>query len=167
MSSTQSGEAVVVALFAEVRNGLSSPRDDDEDAFDAIHNAGVAANAEHYYRVMVRADRQPGNIRDHHMADRIDRLSRHLGPAPKANIWEHNTHVGDARATDMTQDGLVNGGQLLRVYHPEREDGNYAPTRMGERYDALNWLEHAAAPCPVQHEGPPREPEFETKPSWY
>jgi erythromycin esterase-like protein len=53
------------------------------------------------------------------------------------------------------------------VYHPEREQGNYVPTRMGERYDALIWLEDTAALRPVHHEGPPREPEFETEPTGF
>ena len=82
-----------------------------------MQNAEAAANAEHYYRIMVRGDRRSWNIRDHHMADTIDRLSKHLGPDSKGLIWEHNTHVGDARATDMAQDGLVNVGQLLRERH--------------------------------------------------
>ena len=85
---------------------------DDEEAFDAAQNAEVAADAEHYYRIMVRGDRQSWNIRDHHMVDTIDRLAHHLGPASKGLVWEHNTHVGDARATDMARDGLVNVGQL-------------------------------------------------------
>jgi erythromycin esterase-like protein len=53
------------------------------------------------------------------------------------------------------------------VYHPERERGNYVPTRMGDRYDALIWLEETSAVRPVHHEGPPREPEFETEPSGF
>jgi erythromycin esterase len=83
----------------------------------AAQNTEVAANAEHYYRSMVRADRQSWNVRDHHMADTVDRLARHLGAASKGIIWEHNTHVGDARGTDMPQDGLVNVGQLPRERH--------------------------------------------------
>ena len=53
------------------------------------------------------------------------------------------------------------------VYHPGRELGNYVPTRIGERYDALIWFEHTAALRPVHHEGPPREPEFETEPTGF
>jgi hypothetical protein len=53
------------------------------------------------------------------------------------------------------------------VYHPERELGNYVPTRIGERYDALIWFEHTHALRPVHHEGPPREPEFETEPTGF
>ena len=81
----QSCEADVIALLTEVRNRVSGPGDHDEAAFDAVQNAEVAANAEHYYRIMVRGDRRSWNVRDHHMADTIDRLSRHLGRHPRAS----------------------------------------------------------------------------------
>ena len=70
---------------------------------------------------MVRGDRESWNIRAHHMTDTVDRLARHLGPHSKGLVWEHNSHVGDARATDMAGDGLVNVGQLLRERHPAGE----------------------------------------------
>jgi erythromycin esterase-like protein len=180
------------------------------------------------------------------MADTIDRLARHLGPRSKGLVWEHNTHVGDARATDMAREGLVNVGQLVRerhgeegvslvgfaghrgtvlaasswgapeevmtvpparegshedllhhslgrpavllfgddrsgpwlsqwrghraigvVYAPGREHGNYVPTRMGGRYDALLWFERTDALRVLHHEGPPTEPEYETEPTGY
>lgn len=110
-------EPDVVTLLTEVRTRTSTRPRDDEEAFDAAQNAEVAADAEHYYRIMVRGDRESWNIRDHHMADTIDRLTRHLGPHSKALIWAHNTHVGDARATDMVHGGLVNVGQLTRERH--------------------------------------------------
>src|SRR5206468_1062675 len=57
------------------------------------------------------------NVRDCHMADTLDRLIAHHGPTAKAVVWEHNTHIGDARATDMTRQGMVNVGQLTRERH--------------------------------------------------
>jgi erythromycin esterase-like protein len=51
------------------------------------------------------------------MADTLDRLVKHHGPAAKAIIWAHNTHVGDARATDMARAGELNVGQLARQRH--------------------------------------------------
>ena len=114
----QSCEADVVAVLVEVRAQVAA-RSHDEGAFDAEQNAEVAAGAEHYYRVMVRGDRESWNIRDVHMADTIDRIAQHLGPDSKGLVWEHNTHVGDARATDMARDGLVNVGQLLRERHTD------------------------------------------------
>jgi erythromycin esterase len=101
----------------EVRRRTSRLAVDDEAAFDAAQNAEVAANAEHYYRIMVRGNRESRNIRDHHMADTIDRLARHHGPGSKGLIWEHNTHIGDARATDMAREALTNVGQLIRERH--------------------------------------------------
>ena len=239
-------EPDVVALLVEVRRRAHERPGGDEDAFDAVQNAEVAAGAEHYYRTMVRGDRQSWNIRDHHMADTIERLARHLGPTSKGLIWEHNTHVGDARATDMARANMVNVGQLLRerhdpdevalvgfashrgkvlaapgwgepevsyplpvavpgshedvlhqvlgqpavlvfppdrsgpwlagrrghravgvVYAPRREAGNYVPTVIGARYDALIWLEETSALRPLHHERRPVEPEYETEPSGF
>jgi erythromycin esterase-like protein len=236
----------VVALLAELRRRTRGLTDDDEDAFDAAQNAEVVAEAEHYYRIMVRGDRESWNVRDQHMADTIDRLARHLGPDSKGLVWEHNSHVGDARATDMAAVGLVNVGQLVRerypaedvalvgltshrgwvlaaaawgapervlpmpaahggshedllhrtlgesavlvfgddrsgpwlssrlghraigvVYQPGRESGNYVPTVMGGRYDALLWFEETTALHPLHHEAPPHEPELETEPSGF
>lgn len=241
----QSCEEDVVALLVEVRR-QTQDRLVDEDAFDAAQNAEVAAGAEHYYRAMVRGDRASWNIRDQHMAGTIDRLAARSGPKSKGLVWEHNTHVGDARATDMAAAGLVNVGQLVRerhategvalvgfaghrgtvlaaegwgrpehvfyvpsarpgshegllhaalgrpavltfgddrsgpwltkrrghraigvVYDPRRESGNYVPTVMGGRYDALLWFEETTALHPLHHELPPREPELETEPSGF
>jgi erythromycin esterase len=53
------------------------------------------------------------------------------------------------------------------VYHPWREAGNYVPTRMGERYDALLWFEETSALRPLRHEPPPDEPELEPEPSGF
>jgi erythromycin esterase-like protein len=239
-------ETEVVELLLEVRRRTAHVARTDEVAFDVAQNAETAAEAEHYYRVMVRGDRESWNIRDRHMAATIDRLAHHLGPASKGLVWEHNTHVGDARATDMAAAGLVNVGQLVRerhaaegvalvglaahrgsvvaasgwgepervlrvpealpgthedllhralgqdavldfgadrvgpwlsarrghraigvVYEPRRERGNYVPTVMGGRYDALLWFERAVALHPLHHEAAPREPELETEPTGF
>lgn len=77
-------------------------------------NALVAVNAERYYRSMVRGGPDSWNIRDRHMVEALSRIKEFHGPHAKAIIWEHNTHIGDARATDMAAEGMVNVGQLLR-----------------------------------------------------
>ena len=82
--------------------------------FVAVQNALVVKNAEAYYRAMVRSDAESWNVRDRHMAETLDRLLEHHGPGAKAVVWGHNTHVGDARFTDMAGDGMVNLGQLAR-----------------------------------------------------
>jgi erythromycin esterase len=110
-------EQDVVDLLVAVRQRTASRLPDDEDAFDAAQNAEVVAGAEHYYRAMVQSDRRSWNVRDNHMADTIDRLSDHIGPGSKALVWAHNTHVGDARATDMAAAGLLNLGQIVRQRH--------------------------------------------------
>ena len=111
-------EDEVVALLAGLRRDVADLGDGDPEAgLDARQNAEVLAGAERYYRSMVAADESSWNIRDHHMADTLDRLLDHHGPRAKAIVWEHNTHVGDARATAMAAHGMVNVGQLARRRH--------------------------------------------------
>ncbi len=74
----------------------------------------MPAGAERYYRAMVGAGPESWNIRDRHMDETLDALLHHHGPDAKAVVWEHNTHIGDARATDMAAAGMVNLGQLAR-----------------------------------------------------
>ncbi len=106
----ESCESEVVAVLARIaERGVVDERD-----FDAEQNAFVAANAEAYYRAMVRNDADSWNVRDRHMMETLDRLLRAHGPRSKAVVWAHNTHVGDARATDMARAGMVNLGQLAR-----------------------------------------------------
>ncbi|MGI5200073.1 erythromycin esterase family protein [Spirillospora sp. CA-108201] len=88
---------------------------DPEEEFDALQNAEVAAGAEHYYRTMLGGGPESWNVRDVHMADTLDRLMGFYGGG--AVVWAHNTHVGDARATDMAGAGMVNLGQLARERH--------------------------------------------------
>jgi erythromycin esterase-like protein len=85
-----------------------------ETRFVAEQNALVALNAERYYSAMVISSAESWNIRDRHMAQTLKRLLDLHGPSSKAIIWEHNTHVGDARYTDMARGGMVNVGQLAR-----------------------------------------------------
>lgn len=215
-----------------------------EHRFAAEQNAAVARNAERYYRAMVRGGAESWNVRDTHMVDTLDRLMDHHGPTAKAVVWAHNTHIGDARATDMADAGMVNVGQLVRerhgedgvvavgfsghrgsviagsswgaamermavpaarsgsvedllhrelggdallvfprreqpewltsslshravgvVYDPQRERwGNYVPTVMGQRYDALLHFEQTSALRPLGPEAPAPHEELETFP---
>jgi erythromycin esterase-like protein/predicted phosphoribosyltransferase len=93
----------------------------DEDAhFYAEQNARLVANAEEYYRTMFRAGVSGWNLRDGHMAETLRALVSHLertsGPA-KVVVWAHNSHLGDARATELGQAGELNLGQLVREQH--------------------------------------------------
>jgi erythromycin esterase-like protein len=107
-----------VALLAEMRRRLPTyPDGDREEAFQAEQNALVVKNAEEYYRAMVRGGPGSWNVRDRHMSQTLDRLMRLHGPGARGIVWEHNTHIGDARYTDMAEDGMVNVGQLVREGH--------------------------------------------------
>ncbi|WP_245652273.1 erythromycin esterase family protein [Rufibacter tibetensis] len=90
-----------------------------EAQFVAEQNALVALNGERYYRTAVSSNTESWNIRDHHMAQTLKRLLDFHGATSKAVVWEHNTHVGDARYTDMASSGEVNVGQLARKEYGE------------------------------------------------
>ena len=114
-------EDEAVQILSQLRARSPEFRDDGPDAyFNAEQNALVARNAELYYRMMVRGGAGSWNVRDNHMVETLNRLMSHHGPRAKAIVWEHNTHIGDARFTDMARSGMVNVGQLVRQEH-ERE----------------------------------------------
>ncbi len=110
-------ETEVIDLLAEIHRTRLVGDDEPEAELDALQNAEVLAGAERYYRTMVRADGESWNVRDCHMADTLDRLLHYHGAGAKGIVWEHNTHVGDARATDMARAGMVNIGQIVRERH--------------------------------------------------
>jgi erythromycin esterase len=112
-------DEVVTMLRALRAKAPDSPDDSLDGYFSAEQNALVAQNAERYYRTMVRGGATSWNVRDNHMVDTLERLMAHHGGASKAIVWEHNTHIGDARFTDMTRQGMVNVGQLVREAHGE------------------------------------------------
>ncbi|HEY4305808.1 MAG TPA: erythromycin esterase family protein [Gemmatimonadaceae bacterium] len=111
---TSCEDEAVAVLSALRARAPEFEADGREGFFNAEQNALVTQNAELYYRTMVRGGPGSWNVRDHHMVDTLDRLMTHHGPAAKAIVWEHNTHIGDARYTDMTRAGMVNVGQLVR-----------------------------------------------------
>ncbi|MGY5850209.1 erythromycin esterase family protein [Salegentibacter sp. F14] len=109
----------VVDLLKEVRKKAHSYDRQEEAGLNAELNALVMANAEKYYKAMAGFGEDSWNIRDRHMAETLDRLMKHHGKDAKVIVWEHNTHIGDARATDMAADGLINLGQLVRERYRE------------------------------------------------
>lgn len=113
----RSCESHVVALLTAMREREPPAGLSQMDAFDIEQNALAARNAEEYYRTMVRGGDESWNVRDRHMVETLDRLMAHHGPDARCIVWEHNTHVGDARATDMAEAGMVNVGQLVREAH--------------------------------------------------
>jgi erythromycin esterase-like protein len=98
------------------RDGRLAP----DDFFFAEQNARLVKNAEEYYRSMFRARTLSWNLRDRHMAETLEALLAFLSPpgAPaRIVLWEHNSHLGDARATEMGHGGEWNVGQLVRERH--------------------------------------------------
>lgn len=113
-------EEDVVRVLRELRTKSLTPERGTSESgsgelrFDAEQNALVARNAERYYRTMIRSGPGSWNVRDEHMMDTLQRLLDFHGPDSKAIVWAHNTHIGDARATDMVDAGMFNLGQLAR-----------------------------------------------------
>lgn len=91
-----------------------------DDFFYAEQNARLVKNAEQYYRTMFRGRVASWNLRDRHMAEILDSLVEHFarqGHDAKVVLWAHNSHLGDARATQMGRMGEWNVGQLVREEH--------------------------------------------------
>jgi erythromycin esterase len=107
----------VLDLLRTVRERAAEDAAGNVTNLDAIMNAEAVTDAAAYYRTMVGGGAESWNLRDRHMADTLDRLMRHYGPDAKAIIWEHNTHIGDARYTSMVNEGMYNVGQLVRQEH--------------------------------------------------
>ncbi|MEY9642036.1 protein-L-isoaspartate(D-aspartate) O-methyltransferase [Bradyrhizobium japonicum] len=87
---------------------------DGERFLDAEQNARLVANAERYYRIMYYGSRASWNLRDSHMFDTLKNLLAFHWPDSKAVVWAHNSHVGNASATEMAARGEHNIGQLCR-----------------------------------------------------
>lgn len=94
------------------------PQSEIDELFYAQQNARVAQNAEAYYRSMFHGRDESWNLRDTHMADTLrslrDHVARSKGSRAKVIVWAHNSHIGDARATEMGERGQLNLGQLVR-----------------------------------------------------
>jgi protein-L-isoaspartate(D-aspartate) O-methyltransferase len=103
---------------AMLRDMLSRELDyaarDGERFLDAVGNARVVANAERYYRAMYYGGSESWNLRDTHMFETLEALLRFHGPQARAVVWEHNSHLGDAAATEMGVRGELNVGHLCR-----------------------------------------------------
>jgi erythromycin esterase-like protein len=93
-----------------------------DELFCAQQNARVVCNAEAYYRVMQRGRVSSWNLRDSHMAQTLQALDQHLARSgtspPRFAVWAHNSHLGDASATEMAFRGEWNLGQLVREHYP-------------------------------------------------
>ncbi|QIV94937.1 erythromycin esterase family protein [Allofrancisella frigidaquae] len=97
---------------------IDTTLDFKEQQFYMTQNARVVKNAEYYYRTMFESQASTWNIRDQHMADTLQNIISHLetltNKPAKVIVWAHNSHIGDARATEMSEHGEINLGQLVR-----------------------------------------------------
>jgi len=109
----------VLALLKEIRLKAQFLDGDREAGFNTEQNALIAVNAEKYYRSMIGFDNESWNVRDRHMMETLERLMKFHGKKAKGIVWEHNTHIGDARATGMSRAGMVNIGELAREKYGE------------------------------------------------
>jgi len=122
-----------------------------EDFFYAEQNARLVKNAEQYYRTMFRGRVSSWNLRDQHMAETLGALLEHLAAQNRAQpkhdtkvvVWAHNSHLGDARATQMGQAGEWNLGQLVRQKHGQDCVSAGFSTYSGTVTAASNWGEPA------------------------
>jgi erythromycin esterase-like protein len=110
-------ENEVVDLLSEIRKNAPSYNTDPEAVLNVEQNARVIVNAERYYRAMMDTGPVSWNIRDMHMVHTLKSLMNFHGSDAKGIIWEHNTHIGDARATDMARKGTINVGQIIKEEH--------------------------------------------------
>jgi erythromycin esterase-like protein len=122
---TESCEREVINQLVELRRRAADYASRDghvaqDEFFFAEQNARLVKNAEEYYRTMFRGRVESWNLRDRHMAETLDALVAHLnaqGQEARVAVWEHNSHLGDARATYMAEIGEINVGQLVRERH--------------------------------------------------
>lgn len=138
----ESCEDHVVEQLVDLQRSLAArPDSDPDDVFDASRNAALVAGAEAYYRAMYRGRDRSWNLRDEHMVDTLAAALEHLGRTrerPRLVVWAHNSHLGDARATEMGRRGEVNLGQRCR----ERFDDTVLvgmTTHTGEVSAASDW----------------------------
>lgn len=127
------------AADAAARDG----RVEDARRFAAEQNARLVRNAERYYRAMFRGHVSSWNLRDRHMAEILDALLEHLGRdggrRPKVAVWAHNSHLGDARATEMSARGELNLGQLATERHGDEAFRLGFSTHSGTVTAASDW----------------------------
>jgi len=121
VGAIESCEKAVVEQLVELQQQATEflSRDGEvaaEEFFFAEQNARLVKDAEQYYRAMFRGRASSWNLRDRHMVETLENLVAHLNGSrqPKAIVWAHNSHLGDARATEMSHYGEVNVGQLVR-----------------------------------------------------
>jgi erythromycin esterase-like protein len=148
---SRSCEDAVIAQLVDLRRraGEYAARDGRiaaDEYFFAEQNARLVRNAEEYYRAMFGGRVESWNLRDTHMMETLEALLAYIrrtsGDA-RAIIWAHNSHLGDARATEMTARGELNLGQLVRQAYRAQSHTIGFTTHTGTVTAASNWDEPA------------------------
>ena len=142
---SRSCEDEVISQWMEMRQRAADLARRDGHAFPdefffAEQNARLVKNAEEYYRSMFRERVLSWNLRDSHMAETLDALAEHLGGThAKIVVWAHNSHLGDARATEMGQQGELNLGQIVRQRYGKQSVSIGFSTYTGTVTAASEW----------------------------
>ena len=160
-------EREVISMLVDLRRRAQAAalqgHDDAEEAFDAEQNARLVKNAEAYYRSLYLSDVSSWNLRDRHMMETLNELERHLARTadvaePKIVVWAHNSHLGDARATERGARGELNVGQLVRERHGPQTVAIGFSTHTGSVTAATDWdgvaerkLMHPSLPGSYEH----------------
>jgi protein-L-isoaspartate(D-aspartate) O-methyltransferase len=120
-SKHHSSEHEVVAMLnAMMDKRLAYAAQDGRRFLDAVSNARLVKNAEQYYRIMYQGSVKSWNLRDQHMFDSLKHLLDFHGKDSKAIVWAHNSHLGNAAATEMGARGEINVGYLCRQHFAQR-----------------------------------------------
>jgi len=136
----RSCEVGVVRMLTEILGKrLDYSRRDGDRYFDSVQNAVSIANAEKYYRVMYYGAHESWNLRDRHMFQTLRALLEHHGSRSRVVVWEHNSHVGNAAATDMSKRGELNVGQLAKETYGEDAYSIGFGTHSGTVAAASHW----------------------------
>lgn len=138
----RSCEQEVVSILTDMlQRRIEYQQEDGERYFDVVQNARVVAGAEQYYRAMYYGRADSWNLRDTHMFETLLSLLSFRGKGSKAVVWAHNSHVGNARATEMGARGEHNIGQLCRGEFGEQAYALGFGTDRGTVAAASNWDE--------------------------
>ena len=160
----ESREEAVLDVLMDLQRSPARPEANRpigrDERFFAEQNARLVKNAEEYYRTMFRGGTQSWNLRDQHMAATIEALRTHVSEpnrAAKIAVWAHNSHLGDARATQMGERGELNVGQLMRERFPGRTALVGYTTSHGTVTAASDWgdpveLKRVRPPLPDSYE---------------
>lgn len=136
----RSCEDAVVAVLVDLHRKQAAYAEHDGERFlDAMQNALLVTDAEQYYRIMYYGSRASWNLRDGHMFDTLANLLQHHGPESRGVVWAHNSHVGDASATEMASRGEHNIGELCRKQFGNRAYSIGFGTHTGTVAAASDW----------------------------